>query len=453
MEMRSLNKRLRKLGLSLMLSGAVGLGATTMAVAQEGPQTLEEAVSLLQENSAQLNTWQADFQQQMNFGGRNVTTFGTVKTQGNLSNTWMRMDMLGAPMDVKTITDATGTVWVELDMMGTPMVMTMDTAQGGPAAGGGAVPGMGALLGGAGISSDPEQLLELLQSQNFEFRGTEEIDGEETYVFAGQLGEEFLNQFDLGQQMQTLGVDFDRMILWVGTDYGFTRKVQFLSAAGLPVMTMTYKNFTANPTFEPGTFQYSPPADAQVTDMRQALGGGLASSGRYSDPPAPSAPSQPAARAAAPAEPAAQPAFYEKFQPGDEALDFTAPGLNQDTISLADYEGKVVLLDFWASWNKSSIDELPAIIKTWSANQNADFQVIGVSLDSSEEQLRQFLEEHPDMTWPQVFDGKGWQNQVAQQYAVSKIPYRLLIDKNGIVRATDVSGAELQNKVGELLAR
>jgi thiol-disulfide isomerase/thioredoxin len=121
------------------------------------------------------------------------------------------------------------------------------------------------------------------------------------------------------------------------------------------------------------------------------------------------------------------------------------------TLSTADFKGKVVLIDFWASWCGPCREELPKLKKFYAANKARGLEIIGVSCDNETAALSKFLAENRDMPWPQLFDaGKpGW-HELAAQYNVNSIPTMFLVDKKGILRSVEARG-NYEKLVGDLL--
>jgi len=135
---------------------------------------------------------------------------------------------------------------------------------------------------------------------------------------------------------------------------------------------------------------------------------------------------------------------------GRPALGFTAEDLSGNTISLSDYRGKVVLLDFWATWCGPCLSELPNVKRVYKKYRDEDFVVIGISLDSNREQFETFILKQ-GIEWPQIFDGKGWDNEVSQLYNIFSIPSTFLVDRDGIIRYTNLTGPNLERSVKALL--
>jgi peroxiredoxin len=139
-----------------------------------------------------------------------------------------------------------------------------------------------------------------------------------------------------------------------------------------------------------------------------------------------------------------------KLKIGAPAIDFKTTDIAGKDISLADYKGKVVLIDFWATWCAPCRAEMPNVKKVYSDFNGKGFEIIGISMDNSRAALDSYLEEQ-NMTWRQIFDGKGWQAELGQLYAVSSIPATFLIDREGKIRYKNLRGDELGEAVARLL--
>ena len=119
-------------------------------------------------------------------------------------------------------------------------------------------------------------------------------------------------------------------------------------------------------------------------------------------------------------------------------------------IDLAKLKGKVVLIDFWATWCGPCIAELPNVKKTYAKFHKKGFEIVGISLDSNKDKLTNFVEDN-EMSWAQHFDGKGWKNKYAVEFGIQGIPAMWLIDKKGDL--VDMKArADLEAKVEKLLA-
>ena len=133
---------------------------------------------------------------------------------------------------------------------------------------------------------------------------------------------------------------------------------------------------------------------------------------------------------------------------GQVLSDFSAPVVDLDgkPISLADYRGKVVLLDFWAVWCGPCLGEIPRIKAVYEKYHDKGFEVISVSLDEDEAALRAYVKEN-EMPWRHIFDGQKWSGHLVEQYGVRGIPAPFLIDREGKVISVKARGTLLDELV------
>ncbi len=138
------------------------------------------------------------------------------------------------------------------------------------------------------------------------------------------------------------------------------------------------------------------------------------------------------------------------LRPGAPFPDFTETDLDGKPLSIAAYKGKVVLVDFWATWCGPCIAELPNVLKTFSKYHDKGLEIVGISLDSDKDKLTKFIADKK-MTWPQYFDGQGWKNKLAAKYGVNSIPATYLLDKDGMIIAKGLRGEALEAAVAKAL--
>jgi len=134
-----------------------------------------------------------------------------------------------------------------------------------------------------------------------------------------------------------------------------------------------------------------------------------------------------------------------------------APGFNVrsisgDDLSLERLKGKIVLLDFWATWCGPCRLEMPAVKEIWKKYRGDQFVIVGISLDQDRGALKRYLDSE-GISWPQVYDRAGFESSVARLYGVRGIPHTVLIDQDGVVRAVGLRGGTLSSKIGELIKK
>ena len=135
---------------------------------------------------------------------------------------------------------------------------------------------------------------------------------------------------------------------------------------------------------------------------------------------------------------------------GKSVTDFSATDLDGKPISLQDYRGKVVLLYFWAAWCGFCIDEMPDIKRVYDTYKEQGFDIIGVSLDDTEKELRDYIKEN-DIQWRQIFDNARGEDSLVRQYSIRGTPAPWLIDKDGKLISHKARGEDLERLVVEAL--
>jgi peroxiredoxin len=135
---------------------------------------------------------------------------------------------------------------------------------------------------------------------------------------------------------------------------------------------------------------------------------------------------------------------------GFKATNFSQNTPEGKTVSLSDFKGKYVLVDFWASWCRPCRMENPNVVAAYNRFKDKGFTVLGVSMDSNREPWIAAIKQD-NLTWTHVSDLKGWGNEVGKLYNVTGIPQNFLIDKEGKIVAKDLRGAALDEKLAEVL--
>ncbi len=151
-----------------------------------------------------------------------------------------------------------------------------------------------------------------------------------------------------------------------------------------------------------------------------------------------------------PREAAAAKGQLTKMEALGKPVDISFKSLDGRVVDINKLKGKVVLIDFWATWCGPCVAELPNVKKTYAKFHEKGFEIIGISLDQSRDKLSKFVEKEK-MPWPQHFDGQGWKNEYAVKYGIQGIPAMWLIDKKGNLVDMKARG-ELDEKVEKFLA-
>lgn len=139
----------------------------------------------------------------------------------------------------------------------------------------------------------------------------------------------------------------------------------------------------------------------------------------------------------------------KKTAVGVVAPDFTMNDPDGKPIQLSSLRGKVVMIDFWASWCAPCRQENPNVVKLYNQYHDKGFEILGVSLDRGKDEWIQAIKDD-QLTWLHVSDLQFWQNAVARQYGVNSIPQTYLLDKEGKIIAKGLRSEQLAAKLAEL---
>lgn len=403
--------------------------------------TIDQLLEKAAERSEDINAWAADMETQVNLMGMPMTTTGHLLSKGDMQKSQMKMDIMGQPATMNMVVDKNKVAWMEMDMGFQTMYMKMDMSKTGGMPGGVGMPGMDMMGPGSSMGGNPLNMLKgFTQMYDLKVTGESQVGERNAYAIEGTIQDEYaglIDQIDPSGQAAGAGFSMDNIKLFVDKETGFPLNMTYLNDQKQQVMSVSFKNVQFNPEVPDAEFEYTPPPGVQVMDMTEMLEqqmGGLGEVG-----------------GAIEAAPQPQVELNTKIKAGEMAPDFTAPTISGDQLKLSDYRGKVVLIDFWATWCGPCIHEMPNVIRTYEEYHPKGLEIIGVSLDKSSDEVRQFIQKNPGMKWPQVFDGKEWQNAVARQYGVNAIPFAVLLDRTGKIRYVSLRGDALGKAVAELL--
>jgi thiol-disulfide isomerase/thioredoxin len=146
------------------------------------------------------------------------------------------------------------------------------------------------------------------------------------------------------------------------------------------------------------------------------------------------------------------------LEAGAKARSFEAQTTDGRAIHFPEsYKGKVVMLDFWATWCLPCRGEIPHVASAYAQYHDKGFEVLGVSLDETNaaEKLAQFTKEN-HMAWPEIYDGLNWQSKVAQIYYIESIPHAFLVDGDTgmiVAEGDDIRGENLAPAIEKALAK
>ncbi len=142
----------------------------------------------------------------------------------------------------------------------------------------------------------------------------------------------------------------------------------------------------------------------------------------------------------------------ERVQAGQPIIDFTQNDPDGNPVTLSQLaEGKLLLVDFWASWCPDCRKANPDVVAAYQKYRDQGFDVLGVSFDTEKDKWLAAVEKD-GLTWTQVSDLQGWNNAAGALYAIAFIPQNVLI-KDGVIVARNLEGEELMEEISRQLEK
>jgi len=140
----------------------------------------------------------------------------------------------------------------------------------------------------------------------------------------------------------------------------------------------------------------------------------------------------------------------QQLSDGNEMPEIKLKNPEGKEIALSSLKGKLVLVDFWASWCGPCRKENPNVVRLYKAYKNKGFEIYSISLDEEKDKWVKAIEKD-ELTWIHVSDLGGWNSSVCPQFNISAIPFTILVGKDGKIIAKGLRGKELEDKVKEIL--
>lgn len=135
---------------------------------------------------------------------------------------------------------------------------------------------------------------------------------------------------------------------------------------------------------------------------------------------------------------------------GQKAPEIALPSVTGTIKKLSDHAGKVVLVDFWASWCTPCRKSNPNLVRLYAKYKNKGFEIFGISIDEDKTSWKKAII-HDKMSWTHVRETGGWDGPVASAWKIEQIPSSYLLDQSGNIVAIDLTGNELEKKIVALL--
>lgn len=139
-----------------------------------------------------------------------------------------------------------------------------------------------------------------------------------------------------------------------------------------------------------------------------------------------------------------------KMEIGQQAPEITLSKNDGPPFSLTSLKGKLVLIDFWATWCSPCMEEQPELKALYQKVRGKEFEILGVSLDRNKESWQKAIDRF-EISWPQVSDLKFWKSPVAKVYEIEELPFNVIIDAEGKIIAKNLHGKELEDFISQHL--